>query len=239
MYFNTLMRIADLNVEFETDYYCLIKKSKDFVIETGTPDLSISVSSEELEAERAADASGSSHNNGYYETVCAYRNLVREMWRYDGLILHSASFMVDGQGVAFCAKSGTGKSTHLLLWQKLLGDRLTIVNGDKPIVRFKDGTPVIYGTPFMGKERLGGNVSAPLRHICFIERSPVNEVLSITRQDAVDRIMRQTIFPSDHIGLTKTLSLINSLTEKCKLWVIRCNMDPAAAETSYRALFGE
>ena len=39
----------------------------------------------------------------------------------------------DGQGIAFAAPSGTGKTTHIKLWQRLYGDRVEIINGDKPL----------------------------------------------------------------------------------------------------------
>ena len=64
------------------------------------------------------------------------RKLAEWLPLHDAFVLHSATFDVDGVGVVFAAHSGTGKTTHMLLWQKLLGDKMTIVNGDKPIVRF-------------------------------------------------------------------------------------------------------
>ena len=69
---------------------------------------------------------------------CGFRALAEQLPAFDAFVLHSACFDVDGVGVAFAAHSGTGKTTHMMLWQQLLGDRMTIVNGDKPIVRFFD-----------------------------------------------------------------------------------------------------
>ena len=47
------------------------------------------------------------------------------------------------QAYLFCGSSGTGKTTHMLLWQKMLGDRFKFINGDKPIIRFIDNVPYI------------------------------------------------------------------------------------------------
>ena len=69
---------------------------------------------------------------------CGFRAFAEQLPHYNAFVLHSATFDVSGVGVAFAAHSGTGKTTHMMLWQKLLGERMTIVNGDKPIVRFFD-----------------------------------------------------------------------------------------------------
>ena len=45
---------------------------------------------------------------------------------------------VDNDAYAFCAKSGTGKTTHTKLWMQLLGDRMSYINGDKPLIRIID-----------------------------------------------------------------------------------------------------
>lgn len=158
----------------------------------------------------------------------------------DAFVLHSATFDVDGVGVAFGASSGTGKTTHLRLWQQYLGDRLTIVNGDKPIVRFfpEDPTPYAYGSPWMGKEKYGKNMRTPLKHICFIERSENNFVVPLTKEEAVNRMINQVYMPQNPAGIIKTMELIDRLLSSCQLWQIHCNMDPSAAVTAYTEIFG-
>ena len=167
---------------------------------------------------------------------------------HNAFLLHSACFDVGGVGVAFAAHSGTGKSTHMLNWQKVLGDNMTVVNGDKPIVRFfsqneekPDGVlpdiPYAYGTPWNGKERLGCNMRTHLQHICFIERSKTNFVTKIDKNDAVNRIMNQVYMPKDPVALMNTLSLIDKLMSSCELWIIHCNMDVESAEVAYKTIF--
>ena len=95
---------------------------------------------------------------------------------FDAFLLHAAVIEVDGLAYAFAAPSGTGKTTHIALWKKFFGDRANIINGDKPIIRFENGTPYIYGTPWCGKEGYNINTKAPLAALCFIERSPENTI---------------------------------------------------------------
>ena len=177
----------------------------------------------------------------YIEDLTIFRKLAEWLPLHNAFVLHSATFDVDGVGVAFAAHSGTGKTTHMNLWQQYLGDRMVIVNGDKPIVRFFDDepeTPYAYGTPWNGKERLGCNMRTPLKHICFIERSETNYVEQVDKKDAIDRIFNQVYMPKDPMAVVNTMQLIDRLLSFCKLWTIHCNMEPQAAEIAYKTIFG-
>ena len=130
----------------------------------------------------------------------------------------------------------------MLLWQKYLGERLTVVNGDKPFVRFSDNepnTPYAYGTPWNGKEKLGCNMRTPLRHICFIERAQENSCEKIGRNEAINLIFKQIYIPNEPQAAANALALTDKLLSSSALWRIRCNMDISAAETAYGAIFGK
>ena len=174
--------------------------------------------------------------------LAIHRKIAERLPLHDAFLLHSACFDVNGTGVAFAAHSGTGKTTHMLLWQKILGDKMTVVNGDKPIVRFFENepeTPYAYGTPWCGKENLGCNMRTPLKHICFIERADKNSCEPLDKSDAVNLIFNQVYMPKDPAAMMKTMQLIDRLLSCCKLWKIRCNMESDAAETSFNAIFGK
>ena len=157
----------------------------------------------------------------------------------DTLFFHASLIEVFGQVVAFTALSGTGKTTHTFLWQRLLGDKMQIVNGDKPIIRFFDDTPYAYGSPWCGKENLSTNTKVPLKHICFIERSETNSCEEITPPEALNSgIFNQVLIPRNAGGAVVTLGLIDRLLKQCKLWKIKCNMDISAAEVAYNTIFG-
>lgn len=174
------------------------------------------------------------------ENIGLHRKLAEWLPLHNAFVLHSAVFDVDGTGIALAAHSGTGKTTHMLLWQKLIGDRLKIVNGDKPIVRFFDDepeTPYAYGTPWNGKEHLGCNMRTPLKNICFIERAEKNSCEEMTKSEAADLLFNQVYMPKDPQAAINTLQLINRLISCCRLWKIKCNMDIDAAQTAYNKIF--
>ena len=74
---------------------------------------------------------------------------------YDMFLMHAAVVAVDGVAYIFTAPSGTGKTTHTMLWKKHFGDRAVIVNGDKPLIRLQGGKVYVCSTPWKGKEELG------------------------------------------------------------------------------------
>ena len=214
------------------------KLPEDYISNSETINFKLSVFEDDIYKEKYMFANKYSHCN--FESVSVYRKLAEWLPLHNAFVLHSAVFDVDGTGIALAAHSGTGKTTHMLLWQKLIGDRLKIVNGDKPIVRFFDDepeTPYAYGTPWNGKEHLGCNMRTPLKNICFIERAEKNSCEEMTKSEAADLLFNQVYMPKDPQSALNTLQLINRLISCCKLWRIKCNMDISAAQTAYNKIF--
>ncbi len=95
------------------------------------------------------------------------------------VLFHAAAVSLDGHGYMFLGKSGTGKSTHARLWlEHIPGTEL--MNDDNPAVRIKDGTAVVYGTPWSGKTPCYRNVSAPLGGIVLLSQAPYNRIVPLT-----------------------------------------------------------
>ena len=102
-------------------------------------------------------------DNGYLESLAIYRKIAEKVIEYNGFLLHGVVVEVNKCGIAFLARSGVGKSTHVMLWKELLKNKLTIINGDKPLVRIIDGKIFAYGTAWAGKEKLHKNTKTELR----------------------------------------------------------------------------
>lgn len=234
--YKILTKIAGIKVEFNTQIKDLSDICESYVISDETPDVVVSVSLEEVEKEATFVPEGENVSLANCESLCAHRGFCKELWKFDAMILHCATFCVDGRAVALAAKSGTGKTTHMRLWKKYLGDKMTAINGDKPIIRFLDDIPYANGTPWRGKEGFGKNISVPLTDICFIERSEKNSVVPISKSDAIERIFNQILLPNEPQGTLKTLQLIDQLLNTCNLWIIKCNMELEAAEVAYNKI---
>lgn len=233
-------KFADFNIEINSRFKRIHKQCEDFCVSCDILDKTIDIKFVDTKYER--EMIGINYIDSYLESAAAYRKLADWLPLHNAFVLHSATFDVDGVGVAFAAHSGTGKTTHMRLWQELLGERMVVVNGDKPIVRFFDDEPecpYAYGTPWNGKEGLGCNMRTPLKHICFIERSLTNSCEPMDKKDAVDLMFNQVYMPTDPQAAMCTMQLIDRLLSSCKLWKIKCNMEPQAAEVAYNTIFAE
>ncbi len=233
-------KVGDFLIKYNGGNYVLKVKSEDYISSSDICDLEIFITKEEIKKEISSNTITIPFMRA--ENNIIHRKIAEWLPLHGAFLLHSACFDVNGTGVAFAAHSGTGKTTHMRLWQQLLGDRLTIVNGDKPIVRFFDDepeTPYAYGTPWNGKERLGCNMRTPLKHICFIERAEQNSCEPMEKGDAVNLIFDQVYMPKNPAAMVQTLQLIDRLLSCCRLWKIKCNMEPQAAEVSFGVIFGK
>lgn len=230
--------IADFTVEFKNPS---LQAQENFLkyISDDIPQVSFDITQKDIQFEIDYLKGNCTLLNA--ELTAILRKFYRWILDYNSFLLHSALISVDNTGVAFAAPSGTGKTTHMRLWQKLLGDKLTVINGDKPIVRFFDGVkyPVGYGTPWCGKERYGINSKVQIKHFCFIERSETNSCEEISPKDILNLFFKQILIPlNEPILVSKTLKLANEFLNNVTVWKIKCNMDISAAEVAYNTIFG-
>lgn len=162
-----------------------------------------------------------------YRSICAYA------LAHDAFLMHCAVIEYEGRGYAFAAQSGTGKTTHIRLWQQLFGeDKVTIVNGDKPLLRLIDGVFYAYGTPWCGKEGFNTNTRVPLNGLCFIERGTQNSIRRISDEEAIPHLFSQ-IMVTDSTDLAKQMELADSLLGKVPCYLLTCNMEIDAARVAY------
>lgn len=227
--------LAGLVVDIQNRYPYLEKQCHPFRCgDDRIPDISLQVTETELEAE--LQKLDHRFSPGYVESICIYRKLCLQMLGFGGMFLHCSVIRVADHGIAFLAPSGTGKTTHTTLWQQLLGDAMDVINGDKPIVRFTTGQPEAFGTPWAGKEDLYTMGSVILTDLCFLERAEENSCTHLTPEEALHPIVHQLILPTDACGAEETLTLLDQLLRSCRLWKIRCNMDPDAAKVAYNTI---
>lgn len=233
------IKIADFIVEIHHKFDHIRSMCKDYIVNDGIPDFVVSCTDDEIKTELANYDDPSYARDDYSESVCLYRNLCLQLPQYDAFIMHGAVIDVNGNAYTFTAPSGTGKSTHICLWKKLLGDKVTIVNGDKPILRFIDGELYIYGTPWCGKEGWNTNMRSKLKGLCFLERAEKNNIRPLAKPDSASKIMCQILMPTDPLGAMSTLELIDKMLMKVDTWLLGCNIDIEAAKIAYEAMSGE
>ena len=211
------IQIAEVLIAIKNRYAFTERLCADYIVDTSPDDCDISIAAtpEEIAAEN--DEKGS-FSPAYCESLALYRKICTRMLDFNAFLFHAAIISYAGRGFAFAAKSGTGKSTHVAQWMRALGDDVTVVNGDKPILRWRNGEAVeakvrgapretsggkaaeticdqplgefiAYGTPYCGKENWGQNTSVPLRAVCFIERCEPGEPDRLSRLGDVREVV--------------------------------------------------
>ena len=148
--------------------------------------------------------------------------------RFEGMYMHSAAVLYENKVYLFVAPSGTGKSTHIALWKQLLRDRVTVLNGDKPILRRREGKIYVYGTPWRGKEGWGSNAKGELGGIYLLQRSSDNYIKEIPFYQAVGALVGATIYPTELDGRTKVLDFLELMAAQAKVAELHCNADLSA-----------
>ena len=176
--------------------------------------------------------------DGMIESLAIYRRLCERLVHRNVLLIHASAIAMDGKAYLFLAPSGTGKSTHTRLWRETFGDRVFMINDDKPLLRFDDEKILAYGTPWNGKHRLDTNVSVPIGGICFLGRGGENKIWKVSAGDGLVQLLASIYRPDATDGMKKTLELVARLTKCVQLWKMECNISHEAAIMACEAMTG-
>lgn len=173
--------------------------------------------------------------DSYLETLAVYRKIAVSMPEYDTWLMHGSAVAVGEEAFLFTAASGTGKTTHTRLWLEQIPGAC-VVNGDKPLLRMRDGLCEICGTPWSGKETMNRNVIVPLRAVCFLNRGVENRIEEIPFRDAAPLLLQQSFRCSDPSVMQKTMTLVKRLGDSTRFYRLFCNMEPEAALVSWNGM---
>lgn len=156
----------------------------------------------------------------------------RRLMKFYGSYIHSSAMVFDGKAYLFSAPSQTGKSTHTKKWLNRFGDRVKIINDDKPSFRFINGKCIVYGTPFAGGTDVQLNTSAELGALVFIERAEENSLEKLPTSRAVSLLISQSPGRANERIGDRQLEMFSMLLSKYPAYLLRCNMDDSAVDTA-------
>ena len=228
------IKIAELNIDILSRGRYIEKLCKKYICDFDLADICIDINKNDIMAE--LDAVEHQFSAEYCESIAAYRKIGYRLPEFNAFVLHGATFKYKDRGIALLAASGTGKSSHMKNWISLYGDEVQVINGDKPIIRIKDGTPYAYGTPWCGKEGMSTNTSVRLTDICFITRAKENSTVLLGGKNITARLLNQVIIPKGSSNIVKTLDLIDQMAKNCRVWEIKCTADISSAKVSSKAI---
>ena len=143
---------------------------------------------------------------------------------------------MDGAAYLFTAPSGTGKSTHTRLWREVFGDRVWMINDDKPMLRISENLVTAYGTPWNGKHHISRNASAPLKAIVQLNRGKENIIEPMSNADAFTVVMKQALTSKTPSVMSRIIQLEKNLLNSVDFYKLSCNMEPKAAKVAWQAI---
>ena len=244
--FNFKIRLAERNISVECIYASTEKYCKDYLVSDVDCDIFVKITPEDITYEREKSDKEReleglepfAPSPAYLETLALYRKIADALIDFDTILFHGSALSLDGEAYIFTAKSGTGKSTHTRLWREVFGDRVVMINDDKPLLRVVDDGVFVYGTPWCGKHNLGVNSSAPLYAIVSLERSVENQITESDARALFPKMLSQTYRTKDLFKLQKTLVLLDKMLKNVKVFELGCNMNTDAATVAYEGMKG-
>lgn len=227
-------KIADMTVAVRHESAVLERNGKKYESDfSEEPDIYIDITDEQIDKIMKCNKTFDRDYAEYFLTgLCFYQKIIP----FNGFMLHSSCVAVDGKAYLFTADSGIGKSTHVSLWKELLGDKASVINDDKPVMKYIDGKFIVYGTPWSGKNDESTNASASVSAVVFLERGKEFSINDISGEDAVARIMPQLLHYISLENADIQFDMIDKLLRNVPAFVMKCTPDISSAESAWQYL---
>ena len=223
--------LAGIKIEIECLYKDIFYKCENYLDDFSTPQLRISNTKAELEAESLSylpfekiyEGVATTRLYGESENLLVLKKISSALPDFDTFLMHGSVVALDNYAYMFTAPSGVGKTTRTKIFLDLYPDSI-VVNGDKPLIKVTAYQAIACGTPWCGKEGWNTNTMVPLRAIFLLERTGDGEESSIEEVSlgkAFPFLLQQTHCPEDPDLMRKTLTLLKSLEGKVKIYKFR------------------
>ena len=232
-----MCKIAGLVYEIEYEYDGLERHFEDYLIDECLNEevYHITYSKDDYEEVRADNYNAIP---SYIEFVCIMQNIIRQLPK-NRLVMHGAVIEYKGKAYLFTAPSGTGKTTHISMWVKHLGDKVKIINGDKPVLIVSDDEVTAFGAPWCGKEGWQINTSAPLEGICLLERGEENLIEEINPGKYIEYFVKELYIGNSENTLLDVIDIFEKISRSVLFYRMECNISEEAAKCSFEKMTGD
>lgn len=174
----------------------------------------------------------------YVEYRCMIPLTAKALLKWNACIFHSVSFIMGGYAWLLTAPSGTGKSTQYFNWERLFPGEITMISGDMPVLTpMEDGTILVSGSSWNGKEGIGGRHEAPLGGVVLLEQAGENTVAEMTPAECILPFFGQFIVrPETEEEIRSLALLMEKLLTAAPVWKLRNKGDDESTEMLRRLL---
>lgn len=218
-----IFTVADLSVEVKNHLPYIEKICKDYITPQAVPSLTVSLSQEK----------------SIEQSIELLRAVTNELMKGDTFLMHCSALSYEGNAILFAAHSGVGKSTHAKMWREAFGDKVTMINDDKPFLRFEGDKLYVFGSPWDGKHHLSTNTKAPVKALCFISRGDENSIAPLCPSHALNVIFDQVSRSSDPEYMSKLLALLDKMLTTIPIYSLVCKADHDAAKLARDRMIGD
>ena len=228
----TYIDLAGIPIEVRSQYH------SDFLREFVTNKLPLlKVEPGEEDLNRIRKTLQGSYPPSFVENIALHALLASALLDHNILLMHGSALCMDGEAYIFAAPSGTGKSTHARLWRETFGDRVWMINDDKPLIRVEKEGAVVYGSPWRGKHKLGCNGSARLKAIVELTRDSRNHIEAL--KEPFPHLVQHVWRPDDRDKMKKVLELEKRLIGQAAFYRLGCNTEPEAALVAWQGMHAD
>ena len=228
----TYIELAGIPIEVRSQYH------SDFLREFVTNKLPLlKVEPGEEDLNRIRKTLQGSYPPSFVENIALHALLASALLDHNLLLMHGSALCMDGEAYIFAAPSGTGKSTHARLWRETFGDRVWMINDDKPLIRVEKEGAVVYGSPWRGKHKLGCNGSARLKAIVELTRDSRNHIEAL--KEPFPHLVQHVWRPDDRDKMKKVLELEKRLIGQAAFYRLGCNTEPEAALVAWQGMHAD
>ena len=150
-------------------------------------------------------------------------------------IFHAACVETAYGGILFSGPSQSGKSTQANLWCEHRGARL--INGDRPVLSFKEDVLYAYGSPYAGSSKCYLNESCQTKAIVFIKQGDQNQIKTLTPAEAFRRVYSSITVNTWEEEFVDFICEMSEKIVRCiPVFELECRIDKNAVEVLEEAL---
>ncbi len=155
--------------------------------------------------------------------------------RHGAMILHSSLVRTARGALLFSGASGAGKSTQAALWERFRGAE--VLNGDRSVIRRRDGRFWGYGSPFCGSSGIYRPEGAPIRAVFFPQKSTQTACCRVGALQALRLLYPGlTVNSWDPEFMRVVTEQLSAFAQEVPVFVLQCRPDETAVEAAERAL---
>lgn len=141
--------------------------------------------------------------------------------------LHSASNYYQEKAWLYSASSGTGKTTHVKLWEKLYA--VPVLNGDLNLLGMEKDEVFVYGIPWCGTSGVYTTKKYPLGGIILLKRGTENRVCKLPQDERQLYTAQRMISPAwTEKQVDDSLLFAEKLSDRIPIRRLYCTQEPSA-----------